>query len=307
MLALATIGFAARPTLAATYYVTVAGLGGEPDYEQRFTQLAQDADRVFKASGAAGAVYTLSGNTATRARLIETLQQLAKVATAADDFVLLLIGHGSFDGTQYKFNLVGPDISAEELASLCNHIAAGRQLIVNTSSASGGALGMLEKPGRALIAATKSGTEKNAPVFARYWLEALQDTTADVDKNDTISALEAFQYAATKTAAFYSTQKRLATEHAVFEDTGKQQPVRVADKASGEGRLLASITLVRFGGAQQTITDPAKHALLLKKEQLEQTIDRLKYQRAALAPDDYRQKLTAALLELAKVQQELDK
>ena len=30
---------------ASVYYVTVAGLGGEPDYEQRFTANAKDLDR----------------------------------------------------------------------------------------------------------------------------------------------------------------------------------------------------------------------------------------------------------------------
>ena len=112
-------------------------------------------------------------------------------------------------------------MSAAELAALCNRIAAKRQLIVNTTSASGGSMAAFQRPGRAVIAATKSGTEKNATVFARYWVEALQDPAADVDKNESISALEAFQYADRKTAEFYASQKRLATEHAVFEDTGK--------------------------------------------------------------------------------------
>ena len=35
---------------------------------------------------------------------------------------MILIGHGSFDGVEYKFNLVGPDISGEELATLCDRI-----------------------------------------------------------------------------------------------------------------------------------------------------------------------------------------
>ncbi len=34
----------AIPARAGIYYVTVAGLGGEPDYEQRFTALATDLD-----------------------------------------------------------------------------------------------------------------------------------------------------------------------------------------------------------------------------------------------------------------------
>ena len=186
----------------------------------------------------------------------------------------------------YKFNLVGPDITAQDLASLCDHIPARRQLIVNTTSASGGSVAALEKPGRGVIAATKNGTEKNATVFARYWVEALQDPTADLDKSDSISAMEAFAYAQRKTAAFYESQKRLATEHPIFEDTGKNEPVREPSKS--EGMLLASFPVLRIGAAQKQANDPAKQALLAKKEDLEQKIDALKYQKAAMDPADYK-------------------
>jgi hypothetical protein len=292
---------------ADAYFLTVAGLGGEPDYEQRFTELAADLDRIFKGAGATSHVFTLSGKAATRARLAETLQAIARQARPEDDFVLMLIGHGSFDGLQYKFNLVGPDISATALAQGCSQIASKRQLIVNTTSASGGSIAALVRSGRAVIAATKSGTEKNATVFARYWVEALQDPTADVDKNDSISALEAFRYATTKTAAFYESQKRLATEHAVFADTGTGAAVRVASAASGAGRMLSGLTLVRLGAERTATADPAKRSLLAKKEQLEQRIDTLKYQRAALSPQEYKQQLTESLVALAKVQEELEK
>jgi hypothetical protein len=290
---------------ASVYYVTVAGLGGEPDYEQRFTANANDLDKLFKESGSGAHVYTLTGTQATRAHLTETLTSIAHDAKPEDDFVLMLIGHGSFDGTDYKFNLVGPDITAAELADLCDRIPAKRQLIVNATSASGGSVAALEKPGRGVIAATKSGTEKNATVFARYWVEALQDPSADLDKSDSISAMEAFEFAQRKTAAFYESQKRLATEHAVFEDTGKNEPVREASKS--EGVLLTNFTVLRIGAAQKQANNPAKQALLAKKEDLEQKIDALKYQKAAMDPADYKQQLTAALVELAQVQQELDK
>jgi DNA-binding transcriptional MerR regulator len=61
------------------------------------------------------------------------------------------------------------------------------------------------------------------------------------------------------------------------------------------------------GAGMAANSDPAKRALLEKKEELEQKIDTLKYQKAAMDPADYKKQLTAALLELAKVQQELDK
>jgi hypothetical protein len=303
----AALFLAAIPARAGIYYVTVSGLGGEPDYEQRFTAMANDLDKLLKASGSEAHVFTLSGAQASRSQMTETLGQVATQAKPEDDFVLILIGHGSFDGVEYKFNLVGPDISGAELASLCDHIPSRRQLIVNTTSASGGSIGALEKPGRAVIAATKTGTEKNATVFARYWVEALHDPTADLDKNDSISALEAFEYANRKTAAFYDSQKRLATEHAVFEDTGKGQPVRAAATDSGEGHLLATFTVLRIGAAQLAANDPAKRDLLAKKEELEQKIDTLKYQKAAMEQEDYKKQLTEALLELARVQGELDK
>ena len=297
----------AIPARAGVYYVTVAGLGGEPGYEQEFTSLTTDLDRLLKASGTDAHVYTLDGNDATRARMTDVLGKVASQAKPDDDFVMILIGHGSYDGVEYKFNLVGPDITAADLAVLCDRIAAKRQLIVNTTSSSGGSVPALEKRGRCVIAATKSGTEKNATVFARYWVEALHDPEADLDKNGAISALEAFQYATKKTASFYDAQKRLATEHAVFDDTGHHDPVREPATDTGEGLLLSNFTLIRLGAAQKAYNDPAKRALLAQKEELERKIDTLKYQKMAMSQDDYKNQLTAALLELAKVQDQLDK
>jgi len=290
---------------AAVYYVTLAGLGGEPDYEQRFTANANDLDKIFK-SGTGTHVYTLIGKQSTKARLSETIALIAKQAKPEDDFILTLIGHGSFDGVEYKFNLVGPDISGSELAVLCDRVPTRRQLIVDTSSASGGVVAALERPGRGVIVATKSGSEKNATVFARYWVEALQDPTADLDKSDSVSALEAFKYADGKTVAFYISQKRLATEHAEFEDVGRGEAVRAASPDSREGALLSSLTVVRIGAAQAAMNDPAKRDLLARKEELEQKIDALKYQKAAMEPGEYKQQLTAALVELAKIQEALD-
>jgi hypothetical protein len=221
--------------------------------------------------------------------------------------VLTLIGHGSYDGTEYKFNLVGPDVSAAELAAMCDKVAARRQLVVDTTSASGGAVQALERPGRAVVVATKSGTEKNATVFARYWVEALQDPEADTDKSGSVSAMEAFAYASRKTADFYTSQKRLATEHPEFEDTGHGEAVRAGQTEGRQGALMASMTVVRFGAAQAAMNDPAKKELMTKKEELEQKVDALKYQKAAMEPGEYKKELTETLVELAKVQQELDK
>jgi hypothetical protein len=283
---------ATQTAFGATYFLTVSGLGGEPDYEQRFQMLATDTDRLLRDSpGTDKVVETLKGADATRGKLEAALGRIAAQAKPTDAFVLMMIGHGTFDGAEYKFNLPGPDISAPELAVLLNRIPASRQLVVDTTSASGGATDALKKDGRVVITATKSGTEKNATVFARFWVEALRDPAADTDKNGAITALEAFKYAQAKTAAFFADSKHLATEHAQLADEPR----------------AGAFTIVRFGSAAAEVTDPAKRALLATKEEIENKIDALKYQKDLMDADDYRRQLTALLLQLAKTQEAIEK
>jgi hypothetical protein len=293
--------------LATTFYVTVSGLGGEPDYEQRFTAYAQDLDKILKQSGVDANVNTLAGQNATREQITSVLTGIAQTAKPADAVVLMMIGHGSYDGVNYKINLPGRDISAQELAALLDKIPATRQLVVNMTSCSGASLDVLKKANRVVITATKSGTERNATVFARYWVDALRDPAADVDKNQTISALEAFRYADQKTAQFYETQKRLATEHALLDDTGKGEGVRDPSPENGAGLQASRFPVLRLGQAQIAANTPEKRALMQKKEDLEQQIDKLKYEKAAMPTDEYKQQLTSLLVELAKTQAALEK
>jgi peptidase C13-like protein len=279
---------------AANYYVTVAGLGGAPEYETQFTKWAADLERELKANGPATQVITLSGANATRAQIDQQFGRLATEIQPDDTFALFLIGHGSFDGVDYKMNLPGPDMTAAQLAELLSRIPAQRQLVVNMTSCSGASLAALTKKDRVVITATKSGTEKNAPIFARYWVDALRDSAADTDKNGVISALEAYRYADRKTAAYFEAEKLLATEHS-----------RLAD--AGQGLLAASFTLIRPPTETTNAGSPEKQRLLARKEDLEAKIDRLKYQKAAMPEDEYKQQLTELLLDLARTQAELDK
>lgn len=301
---LAVLCAAAFSAPAATFYVTVSGLGGEPDYVQRFKMWADDIDSSLKKAGGDANVITLQAPT--REQIRAKFGDIARQAKADDALVLMLIGHGTFDGTDYKFNIPGADITAAELASLLDRIPATRQLVVNMTSSSGGSMPFLQKKSRIVICATKTGTEKNATVFARYWAEALRDPAADADKNETVSALEAFHFAQRKTTESFDTQKRLATEHAVLDDTGKGEGERDPGAENGEGKLAAIFPVVRLGANAAAARDPAKRALLDKKDELEQAIDKLKYDKAALPDQEYRQQLTGLLLELAKTQEALD-
>lgn len=291
----------------ATYYITVVGLGGTPEYETQFAQWASEIDRELRTNGPGAQVETLSGSSATRQHVREILGRVAAGSHPDDAFALFLIGHGTFDGTDYKFNLPGPDITGHELSSLLNRIPARRQLVANMTSASGASLSVLAKKDRIVITATKSGNEKNATVFARYWVAGLRDPAADSDKNGTISALEAYHYAERKTSAYFDTEKIVATEHAMLSDTGAPNGVLDPNPENGQGLLAAAFPLMRSQTDAAQNVRPGKQRLLAKKEELEARIDRLKYQKAALATDEYKQQLTALLLELARTQAEIDR
>ena len=273
-----------------THFLIVAGLGGEPDYEQRFNSYVNDLDKICKIlAGDPSRVATLTGKNVTRETIKAALDKLAQTAGANDALAVFLVGHGSFDGVSYKFNISGPDVTGEDLKAWLDHFPSGRQLVVVATSSSGVCADQLARDNRVVVTATKTGTERNATVFARYWVEALRDPAADTDKNETISALEAFHYAEEKVKRFFSDQKRLATEHPRLE-----------------GKLAGSFVLARLGNAALAANDPARRKLLAQRETLEQQIDALKFRKSALPSDQYKRELERLLLELAKVQDAIE-
>jgi hypothetical protein len=293
---------------AATYYVTVAGLGGTPEYEAQFAKWAAELQKELEKAGASGAQNVmLRGNTATRAALEQAFERVAAEAKPEDELAVFLIGHGTFDGTDYKFNLPGPDISAAELARCLDQIPAGRQLVVNMSSASGASVAALSRKGRIVIAATKSGTERNATVFPRYWIDGMRDPAADVDKNGTLTTLELYRYTTRKTAAYFEAEKLLATEHPMLSDKASAAAVRDPSPENGQGLLAARFAILQPAHETAKNLGPEKQRLITQKEDLEGQIDRLKYAKAAMDPEEYKRELTTLLLELARTQAEIDR
>ena len=296
----------ALPSSAVTFYVTVTGLGGTPEYQAQFAKWSKDLAQGLEKNASGASVKSLAGNAATLEAIRGTLAQVAAEAKPQDSFALFLIGHGTFDGTDYKFNIPGPDISARDLAGWLDKISAAHQLIVNMTSCSGASIPALSRKGRIVITATKSGTEKNAPVFARYWIEGMQDPAADSDKNGTISTLELYRYTAQKTAAYFDSEKLLATEHPTLTDAPGTS-ARHPGAENGQGLLAARFPIIRPESETARDLPPGKQDLLSHKENLEGQIDRLKYRKTSLPFDQYRQQLTVLLLDLARTQSELDR
>ncbi|HKG23137.1 MAG TPA: hypothetical protein VKC34_14660, partial [Blastocatellia bacterium] len=218
------------------FAVVIAGAGGEEAYTRTFTaqasllresllnRLGFDEKRIFLLTET-GAGGPENGSTEYTAR--STAQEVRKAfdaikASASPESLLfvVLIGHGSFDGQQAKFNLVGPDFNAKDFLSLLSAVPARRVVFVNCASASGEFLKPLSGGNRVVITATRSGSEQNATVFAEHFIAALIEPSADADKNGRISILEAFDYARKTTADWYKKKDRLASEHAIIDDNG---------------------------------------------------------------------------------------
>src|ERR1019366_9310409 len=104
----------------ATFYLTLARLGGEPDSAQRVQMWADDLDGSLKKAGGDSSVTTLN---APHLEQIRTrFAEIAGQAKPGDALVVMLIGHGTYDGHDYKFNIPGPDLTATELAALLDRV-----------------------------------------------------------------------------------------------------------------------------------------------------------------------------------------
>lgn len=237
--------------------------------------------------------------------LREALAAEAKDGNA--ELWIVLVGHGTYDGKEAKFNLRGPDLAATELAEWLKPFRRPVALI-DTSSASAPFLTKLAAPGRVVVSSTRSGNEHNYARFGKFFAEAIVDPTSDLDKDGQVSLLEAFLTGAQRTAEFYKTDGRLATEHAIIDDNGDglgtpadwfrgvRATKRAKDGASLDGIRAHQFHLVR-SPAEQQLTPEAR----ARRDELELKISRLRDAKAKLPEARYYAELEKLLLELAAV------
>jgi hypothetical protein len=319
----------ARPAPAQAdpnkFAIIISGVGGEDVYTKKFTSqafrlhdaltgrlgFAEKNVTLLTETGASGAEDGFadpdraSGGYVGRSTEDEVRKALDRVKAAAKPNSLLLvvlIGHGSFDNQEPKFNLVGPDFAAKDYAKLLASVPAKRIIFVNCSSSSGEFIKPLSAEGRIVITATRSGNEQNITTFADNFIRALTDDAADADKNGRLSLLEVFNYATKLTADSYKEKDQLATEHALLDDNGDGVGHEKAEAGDG---TLAGVTYLDSKPIQEANGDPEMARLLEKRQQLEESIGSLKAKRSAMKAEDYDAELEKLLVELAKLNQDI--
>jgi hypothetical protein len=280
----------ASPAHAELRVFVASGLGGEPEYEQRFAHQAEAIAQAAAHSGAApDNVVLLTGARARRESLQRELTTFVGKAQKDDQVVVVFIGHGSFDGQDYRFNVPGPDITGHEIGTILDKLPATQQLIVNATSSSGAVIEQWKHANRIVITATKSGGERNATRFAQFWVEALTSADADRDKNETVTVEEAYEYASRKVADTFKADAALATEHSRIE-----------------GGAPARFVVARLGENAALPNDAALAAMLKEQTSIDQQIDALKARKSSLPEDQYYDELEKVLITLARLDKRID-
>jgi hypothetical protein len=302
VLALLCSTFASSLAAQDTHLLVITGVGGDDEHTQNFHKWASAiVNAARERGGLTDATITYLGDKpeldaahikarSTRENVQKAFSDLAARAKAADEVFIVLIGHGSFDGQKGSFNLPGPDLSADDYAKLLAPVAAQRIVFVNTASSSGAFVQPLAGPGRTVVTSTKTGGEKNEPIFAEYFTEAFKDNAADTDRNGRVSVSEAFEYAKAKVTASYAKAGTILTEHATLDD-------------GREGKFAATLFLESDRArAEKTanVANPELRALLEAQQQLENQVTALRLKKDVMPAAEYEPQLEKLLTELAQ-------
>jgi len=291
------------------YALVVSGASGGPAYAEQYGTWADDLARILrermKLAPDKVVVLEEEANAAgqsTAANIRRSIGAVRTKMTARDLLLIVLIGHGTFDGTDAKFNLVGPDLESAEWAALLDGLP-GRLVIVNTASAGFPFVQKLAGPRRVVISATDSAAQQYDTVFPQFFIHAFEDPSSDIDKNGRISIWEAFSAAAISVRRYYQRQGQLATERALLDDSGDgvgHEPGGSTD----DGAIASAIYLdVPDPGAPPT--DDVLVLLLQRRAALESEFEDLRIRKQFLSPPEYQKEFERIMVALAKVQREI--
>jgi hypothetical protein len=287
MLVATNIGTAAAQT---SRILVVTGTPGDAEHAQKFGGWAKtfiDAAKTKDAVPDANIVY-LADKQATKAAIEKTLGDFATASRPTDTVIVLLIGHGSFDGSVAAFNVMGPDPTPADFAKLLGNFRS-KVVFIDTSSSSGAFLPAVTAPGRIVVTATKTGGERNETEFGQYFTAAFGDEAADRDRNGHVSIQEAFDYAKTKVADAFKQKGLILTEHAVLDDGAEG---RIASSAYlGIGRADAALAA--------DLSDPAMKALVDERADIQRQIEALQLQKASMDAAKYDAAMETLLTDLA--------
>ncbi len=309
LLLLSTALRAAEPgasTLSDTpSLIIVVGVAGAEEYGESFLRQATTWQENAARAGIEAKLIGTSEGPEHPDREALRLALEAEPRESASPLWLVLIGHGTFDGREAKFNVRGDDFSATELSDWLRTIRRPMALM-NTASASAPFMAKLAGEGRVIVTSTRSGYEQNYARFGIYFAEAFSGLDGDLDKDGETSLLEAFLMGSGNLAEWYRTENRLATEHPLIDDNGDGMGTppdwfrgiravrRPANGGSVDGVRAHQLTLVRSEAERQLSPE-----IRMRRDAIERQIASLRDRKANVPSDEYYRLLEQYMLELA--------
>jgi tetratricopeptide (TPR) repeat protein len=300
---------AAAASSSARYALVIEGVSGDETYAKLHREWLDGMVGVLKGKLGFDPSHVMvlaetpgAGEQKSTAEVVKSvLGRLAKTVKAGDLLFVMLIGHGTGDPPDVKFNLVGPDLSVEEWNALLAPIP-GRLIFVDATSASFPFLKGLAAPGRVIVTATRSVSERFHTVFAEGFIRAFSTDAADTDKDGRISIWEAFEYASHQVADHYAQTGHLATEHALIDDTGKGTGRDAT--TGGQNGSLAGLTYLD-AVATPSSADPAVQTLYDRQRALTGQVDDLRRRRDSLSPAEFDRAFEPLILDLSVVSHDI--
>ncbi len=275
--------------LSEMHVVIIEGLSGEPRYAEQFGEQVAAIESAAKSLTGDKQIRVFRADEVSRDAILQYFEHLKTGSSGSDQVALYLIGHGSYDDHEYKFNIQGPDLTGEDIASMLDSLPSTSQLLVNTSSASGAIADLAKDDNRMLILATRSGVERHATRFGNYFAAALTDPTADIDKNQIVSAAEAFSFAERQVDDYFERNGQLATEHPRME----------GDRADRFG-------VARLGSVRPSTDDTVLTELIADRDALNARIESLRLDQENMTQADYRSELLRNMVELAEAEEAIE-
>ena len=308
--ALLLLGGQARTAAAEERFaLIVAGASGGPGYARQYGGWTKAfAQTLVDRFGFDASRVSVLGDTpdvtaaATAVNVRKVLGERRSQMQPDDLLLIFLVGHGTFDGVDAKFNLVGPDLEVAEWASLLRGIP-GRLVIVNGAPASAPFVERLAGPRRIVISATDSVAQRFDTVFPEYFISAFKDDAADIDKNGRTSVWEAFAWAAGAVRRYYQERGQLATERPLLDDNGDGVGREAA--AQGPDGAVSSRTYLAAVAPGAPPTDEKLVELLHRRASLAAEVEELQIKKAFMSGDEYAREFERVMLALARVGREI--
>ena len=301
-----------------THALIVVGLGGNADYRDRFHNQAIALREAFTSKhGMLTEHVTYLGerpesapeivtDKSTRDNVLSYLSTIAQQMGPSDRLLVILIGHGTSDQAEARFNITGPDLAPSDLQMALTGFPTQTLALVHTGSASGGFLEPLSGPNRIIITATRTQRERNATEFAQFFVEAITGESADLDKDERVSLLEAYQYAREEVIRFYEDENEILTEHALLDDNGDGTGSEEVGLNEPDGSLAAGFQLGGISVTEEEINqDPELARLYEERRQIQARITELRVLRDAMQEEAYMAAMEELLVELALKNREI--